>query len=233
MAETAGDTNGEGLADHAYRVLTDRVERCDLAPGSWLNEREASAALGMSRTPFRQALHRLALDGLVRSVDRRGVQVTRIDLNDIQDNLEVRVALEVALLRRAAADGTADIGRLEKLLAAMRAAGRTGDALPFLEADEQFHLTLAEAAGNPRALEPLRKAWVHVNRPRYLAPPSRTHMRHSTKQHADILAAVKAGDADAAEAAVRGHIRSAFELFGDLAQRMPLAFEEVEEPQAG
>jgi DNA-binding GntR family transcriptional regulator len=216
---------GLHLSDHAYAFLSDRIERCELRPGSWLNEREASAALGMSRTPFRQALHRLALEGLLVSVGRRGVQITRIDLPDIQDNLEVRIALEVALVRLTLESGLAvDVRRLEELVAVMRSSSRSTDPRPFLEADEQFHLALAEASGNERAMEPLRKAWVHINRPRYLEPPGRTAMRRSVKQHAEILAAVKAADADRAEAAMRGHIRSATELFGDLARRLPDAF---------
>jgi DNA-binding GntR family transcriptional regulator len=230
VAELAEEEGiGGGLSDVAYRFLAERIERCELEPGSWLNEREASASLGMSRTPFRQALHRLALEGLVVSVGRRGIQITRIDLADIQDNLEVRLALEVPLLRRVVETGLpVDVARLEGLLAQMRAAARTGDPLPFLEADEHYHLTLAEAAANRRALEPLRKAWVHVNRPRYLEPPSKAAMRRSIAQHAAILAAVREGDADAVEQAVRGHIRSAAELFGSLAKRMPWAFEPTE-----
>lgn len=219
---TSGDAQ---LSEYAYTSLLRAIARCDLAPGAWLNEREASAELGMSRTPFRQALHRLALDGLIRSVPRRGARVTLLDMKDIADNMEVRQALEVAAIRKVLREKRpVDTARLGELIRVMKRAIADDDPRSFLDADEEFHLTLAGAAANTRTIEALKRAWVHINRARYLEPPDRATMRHSMKQHATILASVKTGELREAERTVVEHMASAGDLFGDLRRRMPEAF---------
>lgn len=213
------------LADHAYTSLLGAIARSELAPGAWLNERDASAALGMSRTPFRQALHRLALDGLIQIVPRRGARVALLDLKDIQDNIEVRQALESAAVRKAIREGRPfNVDRLEELVAIMRTATRDGDPPAFLEADEKFHLTVAAAGGNTRVLEALAQAWIHINRARYLEPPDKAAMRESTRQHTEILNAIRAGKVRHVESTMSGHMQSTGDLFGDLRRKFPEAF---------
>ena len=213
------------LSDRAYAALLRAIARCELRPGTWLNERDASAELGMSRTPFREALHRLTLDGLIQIVARRGARVTLLDLVDIQNNLEVRGALETSLVRRVIADRLPlDAEHLEHLIDSMREAV-SDDAPPqFLEADEEFHRTIATAAHNDRAIRALSACWVHINRARYLQPPSPDEMRSSVAQHMLILRALQRHDLDEVEQAMTGHVQSARELFGELATRMPEAF---------
>ena len=213
------------LADHAYSSLLGAIARSELAPGAWLNERDASAALGMSRTPFRQALHRLVLDGLIQIVPRRGARVALLDLKDIEDNIEVRQALEFAAVRKATREGLAfDFDRLEELVKTMRTAAKDDDPPAFLEADEQFHLTVASAGANSRILEALGRAWVHINRARYLDPPDRAAMRESVRQHVEILSSLRSGKMRAVETAVSGHMQSTGDVFGALRKKFPEAF---------
>ena len=231
VGDATANSNGNGsgreshLSDFAYEAVLGAIARCELPPGAWLNEREASAELGMSRTPFRQALHRLTLDGLIQSVPRRGARVTLLDMKDIADNLEVREALEVAALRRILHDKLpVDLDRLSELISVMKRAIADDDAPSFLEADEQFHLTIAAAAGNRRTIEALKRAWVHINRARYLEPPDRSVMRSSVQEHTKILASLRGGKLREVERTVVSHMTSAGDLFGDLRQRMPEAF---------
>lgn len=228
---TAPERSEFQLSDQAYGELLRAIARCELAPGAWLNEREASARLGMSRTPFRQALHRLALEGLIQAVPRRGYRVSRLDIHDIQENLEVRYALETTAIRRVLEEElTVDFEALEELLSAMRRALKENDAAAFMEADEEFHLTIASAAGNGRAIEAMKKAWVHVNRARYLDPPTRSGMRESVQQHSKILENLRRGDDAAVISAVTAHVSSAGAMFRDLMRRVPAAFVTPEEP---
>lgn len=224
-SDPRADAGDFQLSDRAYAVLIKAIATCELPPGAALNERDQSAALGMSRTPLRQAFHRLGLEKLVVTIPRRGAFVTLLDLEDIQDNLEVRNALESAAIRRVVTERLPiDIVRLERVLSTMRRAARENEARVFLEADEEFHLTLVEATGNRRAVEALERAWVHINRARYLKAPSRATMSRSAKQHAEILDAVRADALVAAERAVSGHVRKASDMFGDLVHEFPWAF---------
>lgn len=228
---TAPERSEFQLSDQAYGELLRAIARCELAPGAWLNEREASARLGMSRTPFRQALHRLALEGLIQAVPRRGYRVSRLDIHDIQENLEVRYALETTAIRRVLDEELGvDFDALEELLSAMRRALKENDAAAFMEADEEFHLTMAGAAGNGRAIEAMKKAWVHVNRARYLDPPSRSAMRNSVQQHSKILENLRRGDDAEVISAVTAHVSSAGAMFRDLMRRVPAAFVTPEDP---
>ena len=215
----------ESLSDQAYVQLARSIGRCELPPGTLLIERDASAALGMSRTPFREAMYRLEQEGLIRTIPRRGGQVTLLDLDDIRDNLEVRQALEVACVGRALREGLPfDVDRLQELVKVMRSAERDDDAPAYLEADEGFHLTIMAAARNRRALDAVKTAWVHINRARYLQPPTRADMRLSIQQHRSILAALETGKAAAVTKAMTAHTSSAADLFRDLMRRMPEAF---------
>jgi DNA-binding GntR family transcriptional regulator len=222
MTAVAGDAS---LSDQAYQRLARAIGRCELRPGTMLIERDASAELGMSRTPFREAMHRLEQEGLIHTIPRRGGQVTLLDLDDIRDNLEVRRALEVTCVERAMSDGLAfDRQRLDEFIREMRAAERDGDPGSFLEADEGFHFTIVAAARNRRALDAVKTAWIHINRARYLEPPNKADMRRSIRQHRAILSALLDGDAAAVQHAMTSHTSSAEELFRDLMRRMPEAF---------
>lgn len=213
------------LSDRAYAALSRAIATCERPPGSALNERDEAAKLGMSRTPVRQAFHRLVLEGLVVTYPRRGAFVTLLDLRDIQDNLEVRQALELAAVRRVFREKLPlDVASMEGLLAEMRRAARENDPVRFLDADEQFHLSVAGAAGNTRALAALQRAWVHINRARHLRAPSKQTIAKTAKQHAAILETLRGGSLADAEHAVAGHVRTAVDLVGDLIREMPWAF---------
>lgn len=220
------DGDGEGtLSDQAYRRLSRAIARCELAPGTILVERYASAELGMSRTPFREAISRLEKDGLIRILPRRGGQVTLLDLDDIRNNLEVREALEKMCVERALRDGLPfDVARLAQLVKEMGAAVRASDAATFLEADEQFHLTVVAAARNGRALDALKTAWVHINRARHLQPTSKTAMQRSLAQHQAILVQLRERDPEGVRKAIADHTGYAAELSANLMQRVPEAF---------
>ncbi|MDQ1437719.1 MAG: GntR family transcriptional regulator, rspAB operon transcriptional repressor [Acidimicrobiaceae bacterium] len=223
----APDSGGQelGLSQKAYESLSRAIGTCEAAPGSIINEREIGTSLGMSRTPVRQALHRLALEGLVEVVPRKGVVVTLLDLRDLNDNLVVREALELASLRKVfEADLPIDLADLRARMAVMRRAAKAKDDRAFLEADEEFHLAVAAAAGNERLMQSLVNAWVHINRSRYLRVLANEHTKLDVSEHRAILEGLEARDRKATERAMRVHIRTAVQLVGDLTHRLPWAF---------
>lgn len=219
------DGEGSGSADRAYHELVRAIATCELAPGAAFNERDQAAALGMSRTPLRQALHRLALEGLVETVPQRGVFVTLIDPKLIHDNTVVREVLEVEMLRRTITENReVDFERLEALIRAQEAALEKADAVGFLAADEEFHLVLAAAADNEPAWAAIHRSWIHVNRVRHLQHQGQRGLRSALNEHRSMLTAVKRRDTARVEAAVRAHMSRSRARLDELAKLVPEAF---------
>ncbi|MHB8508159.1 MAG: GntR family transcriptional regulator [Candidatus Dormibacteria bacterium] len=214
------------ISDHAYATLSRAIETCEIPPGAPFNERDTAARLGMSRTPFRQALHRLVLEGLVVVVPKRGTFVAPLDPSDIADNMAVREAVEVGMVQRLLADGhDLDWASIDEYLGLQKGAVDAGDTLGFLRADEDFHQYILASAGNRRALEAAQRAWLHVNRARYLQPFTRAHMRRSIAEHKEIVVALRAGDAEGARWAIRRHLGDPLDrTLEDLRNRFPDAF---------
>lgn len=210
---------------YAYGALVHAISTCRLAPGTPIRERSDAARLGMSRTPFREALHRLELDGLVIRRAKRGTLVAPLDAREIRDAMGLREAIEVGMAQRLIAAGVEDFEPLEELLARQRSAARRGDWRAFLEADEGFHLLIVKMAGNALALEAVRRTWMHVNRARYLAPPDAGGMAALLQDHEQVLAALRSGDVDGVRWALRRHLEEPVDQLLDQVQtRHPEAF---------
>lgn len=216
---------GVGNADRAYQKLVRLIATCELAPGTAFNERDQAAALGMSRTPLRQALHRLALEGLVETVPQRGVYVSLLDPKEIYDHTIVREALEVEVLRRIVLDQRpVDYDRLDELLARMERALRSADTVGFLEADEEFHLVIASASGNRPAFQAIHRSWIHVNRVRYLEHQAKPGLRAALAEHRAMVAGLRHRDPDRVEKAVRAHMDRSRSRLDELTKMIPDAF---------
>lgn len=214
-----------GYAERAYDHLVRAIATCALPPGSLFNERDEAAKLDMSRTPFRQALHRLALEGLVVTVPKRGVRVSLLDPKEIHDNTVVREALEVELIRRAITDDLSiDFAELATLLKQMASHIDADDAEGFLRADEEFHLVIAEASGNVPAVEAIRRTWIHINRIRYIEHPAKSAMRAALREHRAMVKSLRQGDVEAGEAAVRAHMQRSRARLAELQRQVNSMF---------
>lgn len=212
-------------ADRAYATLVRAIATCELRPGAAFNERDQSAALGMSRTPLRQALHRLAVEGLVETLPQRGVYVTLIDPQEIFDNTVVREVLEIELLRRMIETGqTIDFEKVEDLLTTMARAIKKKNAIAYLESDEEFHLTLATMSGNRPALEAIRRSWIHVNRARYLQELSMHALTDSLNEHRAMVDGLRERDSEATRVAVAAHMGFSRARLLELTKLLPEAF---------
>jgi DNA-binding GntR family transcriptional regulator len=215
-------------SNRAYEVLVRRIATCELVAGEPFVEREEAARLGMSRTPFRDALNRLALEGLVSRIPKRGTFVSLLDPRDISDNMSVREAIEVEMARRVIEDGTLDGVDIDELIDRQRHAIASADHRAFLVADEEFHMALVAATGNLRAVEAARRAWLHVNRARYLVPMTTAAMRRAMRDHADIAAAIRDGSRERAQASIRDHLEEPLHrLLSEHARRFPASFTEA------
>ena len=192
-------------AQQVHDWLLACVLRGDLLPGARLSETEIAAQVGLSRQPVREAFIRLAADGLAEVLPQRGTYIGRISMRAVRSARFIREAVEADLAREVARLRP-DLGAMAAELDLQARADAAGDVPGFIQSDDRFHRAMAEAARQPGVWHDLERLKAQMNRMRHLS--MRVFDRSATiAQHRTILAALQAGDADAAEAAIRTHLR--------------------------
>ncbi|WP_375411288.1 GntR family transcriptional regulator [uncultured Bradyrhizobium sp.] len=137
------------LTDRAYRELEEMIVTLQLAPGTILSEQALAVRLRIGRTPIREALQRLARDGLVVIMPRRGIMVSEINVRLQLRLLEVRRELERLMARLAAERATSDERReFAEVAKAMLAAAAKADDIAFMRLDQRFNILIGTAARN-------------------------------------------------------------------------------------
>lgn len=196
-------------SDRAYATLLDEVQNGALPPGTVLGEVEQATRLGVSRTPLREALGRLAADGLVVQQSPRVTVVAAIDARGIREIFEVRRALEEAAARLAAERGdAAAFGELARAFADTRATGpESVEAYYALIA--RFDRQLDASVANDFLTAALRNVRTHLVRVRRLARDNPDRLAASAAEHRLIASAIAARDADLAAHATHVHLHSA------------------------
>lgn len=206
-----------------YAWLRRAILDVDRAPGSALAEADIAARFGLSRTPVREALLRLAAEELVEIRPQRGTYVARIALPRIEEALFVREAVECAVLARVAA--RADRAPVARQLAAIvdeqEAAAAAGDVAGALAADSRFHRALVDASGLPGVWEVVARARDLHHRIRAIAVPELGSARQAIADHRAIVRAVRAGDAARAQARMAAHLTRNLALARTIAARHP------------
>nr|WP_274636475.1 GntR family transcriptional regulator [Microbacterium bovistercoris] len=195
------------------QLLYDRVRQAilsfDLVPGSPLSERGLEAQYGASRTPVRAALMRLQAEGLAAR-DGRAWRVTPIDLDEVTALAEYREAVEIAAARLACERASDD--EIAALAAADRdAQDSAGDAEAGMRRGSDFHEGLAALAGNPFIRQAVTDAVTRMARARWLEMRSEEGRDAAWREHAAIVDAVRARDAQAAASAVARHSQANLE----------------------
>jgi DNA-binding GntR family transcriptional regulator len=198
------------LTDRAYERIRHDIISCMLAPGIEISEAQLCAHYKLGKAPVRMALNRLAHDGLVRAIPRRGYRVTEITLKDIHDVFELRLMLEPAAARMAA--GKVDAQRLRALDEACRSGYQPGDAKStsrFLEANKSFHVAIARATGNTRLADSVEQLLDEMTRLLHLGLGLRNRSQEMSREHRALVKALARGDADTAERICREQIETA------------------------
>lgn len=208
-------------SDRAYATLLDEIQAGALAPGSVLSEVEQAARLGVSRTPLREALGRLAADGLVAQQSPRVTVVTAIDADDIRGLFETRRALEETAARLAATRGDADA--FAALADAFGSATLEGAAAldDYYALIADFDAELDRAVDNDYLAAALRTVRTHLVRVRRMARDNPTRLAASVAEHRLIAAAIAARDADLAASATHVHLRNALTTILDSLEEQP------------
>jgi DNA-binding GntR family transcriptional regulator len=195
------------LSEKAYRILRHKIVRLELKPGTLLNESGLVRELGMSRTPIREALQRLAHQKLVAILPRQGMLVPEITVDDIQQVYEFRGLIEGCAARLAAERITAeDLARLREVHADIEEAIGREDPLAFADQDERFHRLLAAGARNDLLEEAFDRAYALSLRLWFYFFRRRETLKETGHEHLAILAALESRQAGASERAMREHI---------------------------
>lgn len=196
-------------SDRAYRALLDQIQSGALAPGTVLGEVEQATRLGVSRTPLREALGRLASDGLVTQLSPRVTVVTDVDVDDIRALFEIRRALEETAARLAAERGDAPaFAALADEFSRSSVHGSDGrDAYYALIG--RFDAELDAAIDNDYLASALRTVRTHLVRVRRLARDIPERLAASVAEHRLIASAIAARDADLAAHATHVHLHNA------------------------
>lgn len=196
-------------SDRAYSTLLDEIQSGVLAPGTVLGEVEQSSRLGVSRTPLREALGRLAADGLVAQASPRVTVVTGIDADDIRELFAVRRALEETSARLAAqrADPAVFAALAEEFAAASVEGAAAMD--DYYDVIARFDTALDAAVANDYLSAALRTVRTHLVRVRRLARDNPDRLAASVAEHRLIASAIAARDAELAAHATHIHLHNA------------------------
>lgn len=189
------------MSDEVYRELAEAIRSLELPPGTRLSEPTLATRLGVSRVPVREAIGRLADQGLVTVVPQVGTRVAPILMAEVENACFIRGSLEAGALVRAIArrdaaplDWQAGLAELRGILADNLAAFEAGDADAFFDTDERLHQAVFALAGVPQVWEVVRGVKVQLDRLR------RLHLRHVmanpriVDEHTRIVEALEAGD---------------------------------------
>ena len=208
---SAGHIRADSVVDLAYERIRAMVVDGEIPPGARLGQVELAEQLGVSRTPVREALRRLAGEGLAEFEPNRGFRAASPGLDDVLRRLELRSLLEPGIARLAAARCTdEDLARLAGAIAREEAATSRVAAH---DASRDFHLAVATATGNPELVAVLASMWiVEIGRRLLAARATSTAWKAAdVAEHRAITAAIEARDGDRAAALMAAHIGEALQ----------------------
>ena len=207
-------TRARALSDQVYRALRSNVSNGQMLPGARLQEVQLAEHLGVSRTPVREALTRLASEGLV-TAEGRSFAVPELALADVDDTYEMRSLLEPEALRRAAV-GAPDArtrAAIVQALAEAISADRSGDAVAFAAANARFRSAWLALVPNLRLVRAVELYADHVQHLRSLTLNDAKVRKIVLRGMRAIARALASADGDAAAVAMREHLQQARRAF--------------------
>ena len=208
------------LREVAYDRLQDAIKHAGLQPGEPLSETRISRALGISRTPVREAIQRLAKEGLVQVIPGRAITVAAPSMQEVLDALHVRELLEPEVVRLAATTLPAKEREiLQNLTAEMEQVARAGDRPAWTKFDTNWHEILSHSCPNRLLGQLVLQARNRMYNRGAAEQVSAQYIVNGTLEHKQVVEAILASDGEAAEQLMREHIRNVREnMFKRLAR---------------
>jgi len=209
-AASAGMLSPTALYEQVAERLREQIFARELEPGSWIDEMKLCAQWGISRTPMREALKVLAVEGLVTMKVRRGAYVTEMSQDDVAQVYHLLALLESDAAAQVAAQATAERrAQLQELHAKLEA--QVGQRDAFFATNERFHMALLDIAGNRWAVQVVQdlRKMMKLNRHHSLFKQGR--LEDSLAEHRALMQALSARDAEVARQTMQAHFRSGLE----------------------
>ena len=195
------------LRDVVFKTLRQAILKGELEPGERLMEIQLAERLGVSRTPIREAIRKLELEGLVLMIPRKGAEVARISENNLRDVLEVRRTLEELAVDLACQRMTEDeLEELKKTQELFAQAIREGDAMRIAQTEERYHEIIYGSTKNEKLVQILNNLREQMYRYRleYIKDEDKRHIL--LVEHDQILKALSLRHVHEAKIAIREHI---------------------------
>ena len=197
------------LRDVVFQTLRQAILKGELQPGERLMEIKLAERLGVSRTPIREAIRKLELEGLVVMVPRKGAAVANITEKDTKDVLEVRRTLEMFAVEVACDRISGEqLEQLKKAAKDFEASKGSMDVIRIAETDMQFHEIIYEATQNERLVQMLNNLRENMYRYRIEYLKDSNYYDSLMSEHREILEAIEAGDKHRARACMESHINN-------------------------
>lgn len=209
-------------APQVFEHLRDAILNLDLVPGTVLSRQELQLQYGLSSTPIRDALMKLAEESLVDIFPQHATVVSRIDLDHARQAAFLRRAIEVEVVHNLAS--RPDAGLVEKLrqnVQQQKAFADSGDLLQFNTVDRAMHRMMYDAAGVPDLWTVMMRRNGHIERLRRLHLPMKGKVDQTIRDHEVIIAAIAAGDPAAAEQAARAHLTRSLAFVTEIRAHYP------------
>ncbi len=205
------------LRGRVYDIIREDIINGVYPEHQELKEAVLGAHLGVSRTPVREALRQLELEGLVEIIPNKGARVTGITEKDVRDIEQIRYYLEGLSARWATENiSKAQIEKMEETLYLTDFHAMKGNYTQVHALDSQFHELMYEASGSKMLNHILSDFHMYVTRVRKRGLADSRRSKNSTEEHRAILDAIKSGDPDQAEKCAHAHIQNTMKIYEEI-----------------
>ncbi len=207
------------IRETAFEILRHAILSGKLEPGQRLVERELANQLGISRTPIREAIRKLELEGLVTHIPRKGVIVTKVSLNEVIEIFTIRAALEGVAARLASENITPKIAsKLKMLVDQMDKAIEEGEQEKFRDLHLKFNDIIYKAANSPRLYQMIQTfvEYIASYTQKGYSHPGR--MQEAAREHRTIVEAITSGNSILAEKLAKEHIENSKQAYLKMSQ---------------
>lgn len=204
------------LADQAYKVIRSRILAGDMALGEFVREQDVSAALGVSRTPVREALGRLSSEGFLERIPHRGFRVPEEPLDTLLELYPIVAALELLAGRMAIPNlAPPDIDEMKAINRELAESSGNGDVRRRIELNTRFHRFLCERSGSSRLTDMLDDLRSQVSRLEHWYYSQQNRTEESIAHHDELIRALEEGRTDDALALLESDMAMTFQRFAE------------------
>ncbi len=202
------------LAQQVAAQIRDMIIQDLLTPGDWIREQALADKLSVSRTPLREALKMLELEGLIRLLPNRGAMLTELTVEDVKEKLEVLAVLEALAGKLACQNATdAELAEIRALHYEMLAWYSRQNRLEYFKVNQRIHLALVAASGNQTLVETHARINAQLYRVRYQSNLQNELWGTAVEEHEEMLAALEARNSEDLSMCMLNHLGQTFFKF--------------------